>query len=62
MGSVLNSGTMSPSKYQIFLNVFLELKQLILWKSSLKIREKTNNIILSDWYPQRDILGNYELY
>ncbi|XP_073985134.1 UDP-glycosyltransferase UGT5-like [Rhodnius prolixus] len=58
MGSVLNSGTMSPSKYQIFLNVFLELKQLILWKSSLKIREKTNNIILSDWYPQRDILAH----
>ncbi|KAK9504083.1 hypothetical protein O3M35_010505 [Rhynocoris fuscipes] len=58
MGSVLDSGSMSKEKHKIFVNVFSKLKQLVLWKSSQIIPNKPNNIFLSDWYSQRDVLAH----
>ncbi|KAH8317138.1 hypothetical protein KR074_001979, partial [Drosophila pseudoananassae] len=59
LGSQVRSADMSPETRQIFLNVFAELKQRVLWKfEDDKISHLPANVKVSKWLPQSDILAH----
>ena len=50
---------MSENKRKTFLSVFRRLKQKILWKWETETMEGLpDNVKLSKWLPQQDILGH----
>lgn len=57
LGSVA-SGENLPLKYrQVFLEAFRKLSQRVLWKYEGEMEEVSDNVKLSKWLPQQDILG-----
>ena len=61
-GSVLKASTMADSLRQKLLTVFRKLKQRILWKwESEEMEGKPDNVMLSKWFPQQDILAHPKL-
>ena len=61
MGSLLKSETMPKAKVQAFIKAFSKLPQRVLWKWNSDILPgKTENIFISKWMPQRDILGQFD--
>ncbi|KAF7278195.1 hypothetical protein GWI33_008689 [Rhynchophorus ferrugineus] len=61
MGSNLKSKDISEDKKKIFLNVLGGLKQKIIWKFEEHLPEKPDNMIISKWLSQQDILGVFPL-
>ncbi|XP_036332575.1 UDP-glycosyltransferase UGT4-like [Rhagoletis pomonella] len=56
-GTMINSKDMPAEKLDIFLNVFRQLKQRILWKfENDSIPNLPANVRIKDWLPQNDIL------
>ena len=50
---------MSEDKRKAFLSVFIKLEQKILWKWETETMEGLpDNVKLSKWLPQQDILGH----
>ena len=59
MGSTV-SGASMPSQYrQIFLEAFRRLPQRILWKYEGELEDKPDNVRVSRWLPQQDLLGKW---
>ncbi|XP_017040220.1 UDP-glycosyltransferase UGT5 [Drosophila ficusphila] len=59
MGSNLKSKDLPPSKVQEILKAFHGLKQRVLWKFELDdLPNKPDNVYISDWFPQTDILAH----
>ncbi|KAH8292134.1 hypothetical protein KR054_006001, partial [Drosophila jambulina] len=59
MGSNLKSKDLPPAKVQEILKAFRGLKQRVLWKFELKdLPNKPDNVYISDWFPQTDILAH----
>jgi len=61
MGSALRGDMMPAAKRKIFLKVFSQLKQRVLWKWESETMEGEvlpKNIKLSKWLPQQDLLGH----
>ncbi|EDV43658.2 uncharacterized protein Dana_GF16417 [Drosophila ananassae] len=59
LGSQVRSADMSPETRQIFLKVFAELKQRVLWKfEDDKISNLPANVKVAKWLPQADILAH----
>ncbi|XP_076265417.1 uncharacterized protein LOC143199463 [Rhynchophorus ferrugineus] len=58
MGSNLKSKDISEDKKKIFLNVLGGLKQKIIWKFEEHLPEKPDNMIISKWLSQQDILAH----
>lgn len=56
-GSMVQSYTMPSKILSIFREVFAQVPQRIIWKSEEKIDALSDNVLLSKWLPQRDILG-----
>lgn len=40
-----------------FRDAFAEIPQRVIWKFEEKIENLTDNVMLTKWMPQRDILG-----
>lgn len=60
MGSLCKTETMPEAKLRAFLNAFSRLPQRVLWKWGNEVFPgKTDNIFISKWMPQRDILGRF---
>lgn len=60
LGSTLESKLMPKEKLKVFLKVFSQLKETVLWKyEDEEMAGKPSNVIIRKWLPQRDILGNY---
>ncbi len=57
-GSVVKASEMSQGKLQIYLNVFRKLKQKVIWKWEESMPNQPENVKLSKWLPQQDILGH----
>ena len=61
-GSAIKSSQMSENLKNVFTNVFSKLKQKILWKWETEEMEgKPDNVKLSKWLPQQDILSHPNL-
>ncbi|XP_017101752.2 UDP-glycosyltransferase UGT5 [Drosophila bipectinata] len=59
MGSNLKSKDLPPSKVEEILTAFRGLKQHVLWKFELdNLPNKPENLFISDWFPQTDILAH----
>lgn len=59
MGSNLKSKNLPAAKRQELLNAFKGLKQRVLWKFEDPMLEgKPDNVFISDWFPQDDILAH----
>ncbi|KAF5289137.1 hypothetical protein FQR65_LT02027 [Abscondita terminalis] len=59
MGSNLKSKDLSKDKLNAFLKVFSTLKQKVLWKwEDDNLSNKPDNVKISSWLPQQDILAH----
>lgn len=59
MGSNLKTKDLPPSKVQEILKALGGLKQRVLWKFELdNLPNKPENVYISDWFPQTDILAH----
>ncbi|KAK5638199.1 hypothetical protein RI129_012494 [Pyrocoelia pectoralis] len=57
LGSTVKSEILSPKILEIFLSVFAELPYQVYWKYERDtLPNKTDNVIISKWFPQREIL------
>lgn len=46
-----------PERIQnTFKNVFRQLPQRILWKYEGEMKDKPDNVMTGNWFPQRDVL------
>ena len=61
-GSMLKGSLMSEKMRKIFTNAFGKLKQRVLWKwESEEMEGKPDNVMLSKWLPQQDLLAHPNL-
>lgn len=58
MGSLIKSETIAEEKRIAFLHAFSKVQQRVLWKWNGDLPGKTDNIYVSKWLPQRDILAH----
>lgn len=59
MGTNIKSTQLPLNVQNALLNTFSKLKQKILWKwESQHLPEKPDNVFISDWFPQEDILAH----
>uniref|UniRef100_A0A1I8Q3X2 UDP-glucuronosyltransferase n=1 Tax=Stomoxys calcitrans TaxID=35570 RepID=A0A1I8Q3X2_STOCA len=59
MGSNLKSKDIPVEKKNEILKAFKNLKQRVLWKFEDKeLKDKPENVLISDWFPQDDILAH----
>lgn len=63
LGSVVQAHELSVETMQIFLRVFSQFKQQVLWKfETEKMDNLPSNVRLIKWAPQQDILGNRTIF
>jgi len=61
-GSVLKPSQMNPERLDLLLNVFKSLKQYsFIWKWDVDIEDVPENVKISSWLPQQDILSHPNL-
>lgn len=59
LGSNVKSSDMPEERRQIFLDVFSELKQRVIWKfENESVPELPPNVLVKKWLPQPDILAH----
>lgn len=62
MGTVLQSTQWAPEKLQAIIKAFGKLKQKVIWKyEDTNLPNKPDNVIISPWLPQRDLLAHPNL-
>lgn len=42
-----------------FKNVFRQIPQRVLWKYEGEMKDKPDNVMIGNWFPQRDVLCEY---
>lgn len=58
-GSITKSNLISPEMRTLLRDAFAQIPERVIWKFEEKIEGLSNNVMLVDWVPQRDILGKY---
>ncbi|XP_070504995.1 UDP-glycosyltransferase UGT5-like [Chironomus tepperi] len=59
MGSILQAVNWPTEKREAFVHVFSKLKQKVLWKyENETLPNKPDNVMISPWIPQRDVLAH----
>ncbi|XP_057660077.1 UDP-glycosyltransferase UGT5-like [Diorhabda carinulata] len=58
MGSNLKSANFEPEKRRAILKTFSKIKQKVIWKFESDLPEKPDNVLISSWLPQSDILAH----
>ncbi|KAG0719706.1 UDP-glucuronosyltransferase 2B14 [Chionoecetes opilio] len=58
LGSVTRGETMPPEYRQAFLEAFRRLPQLVLWKYEGELEGVSDNVRISSWLPQQDVLAH----
>lgn len=56
-GSIAKGSTINEKTLLAFKQAFAEIPQRVIWKYEEQIEDLSNNVMISDWIPQRDILG-----
>ncbi|XP_022175455.1 UDP-glucuronosyltransferase 2B10-like [Myzus persicae] len=57
-GSLIRISTLPPNVLQMFKEVFAKLPIRVLWKYEEEMPDKPDNVYISKWMPQRDILNH----
>ena len=57
LGSLARGDSMLPEYLQVFLETFRRLPQRVLWKYEGELKDASDNVMVSSWLPQQDILG-----
>lgn len=57
IGSFVQSYNMPAEMLTIFRETFAQIPQRVIWKAEGQIAGLSENVLLSKWLPQRDILG-----
>ncbi|XP_063840631.1 UDP-glycosyltransferase UGT5-like isoform X5 [Scylla paramamosain] len=60
LGSVLR-GEIPPEYLQFFLEAFQRLPQRVLWKYEGQLQGASDNVRISSWFPQQDILAHHNV-
>ncbi|XP_068897587.1 UDP-glucosyltransferase 2-like isoform X2 [Tenebrio molitor] len=58
LGSNLRSSDLSSETVQGIFNAFARIEQKVLWKFEADLPNKPNNVYISKWFKQRDILAH----
>lgn len=56
-GSIVKGVRLSPEVIAMFADIFEALPQRVIWKHDEEIK-RSKNVLVSKWWPQRDILGS----
>lgn len=57
-GSLIRASTLPKRLLQTFKDTFRNLSIGVLWKYEDEMLDKPDNVYISSWMPQRDILSN----
>lgn len=57
LGSLARGDSIPPEYRQAFLEAFSRLPQRVLWKYEGELEGASDNVRISSWLPQQDILG-----
>lgn len=55
-GSTTNMTSLPDHIENAFKEALVQVPQKVLWKYSGEMKDKPNNVMLRNWFPQRDIL------
>ncbi|XP_042221656.1 UDP-glycosyltransferase UGT5-like [Homarus americanus] len=58
LGSVMDSKSLPLEYQQIFLQVFRRLPQRVIWKFEGELKDVPDNVMISKWLPQQDVLAH----
>ncbi|KAK8404012.1 hypothetical protein O3P69_000227 [Scylla paramamosain] len=61
LGSILRGEIMPPEYLQVFLEAFRRLPQRVLWKYEGELEGASDNVKVSSWLPQQDILAHHNV-
>jgi len=62
-GTIVDPSKLPDEVIEVFINVLKKLKQKVMWKwNSKNLPKLPDQVMVSDWFPQPDILGNYNYY
>ncbi|XP_045118266.1 UDP-glycosyltransferase UGT5-like isoform X2 [Portunus trituberculatus] len=61
LGSLTRGDSMLPEYLQVFLEAFRRLPQRILWKYEEQLEGASDNVRISSWLPQQDILAHHNV-
>ena len=56
-GSVVKASSLTLKQRESFISAFASIPQRVIWKYEDQIENLPANVMLSEWLPQRDILG-----
>lgn len=60
LGTNVKTNRLPERVFKVFLETFTELPYTVLWKIDQEdLPGKPDNVIISKWFPQQDILGKY---
>lgn len=57
LGSIYRGSSLSAEAVQAFKEAFAEIPLRVLWKFEDHMDNVPNNVLLTQWVPQRDVLG-----
>ena len=57
LGSLVRTSTLPKHVIEAFRDSFAELPVKVLWKFELELENIPDNVYISKWFPQSDILG-----
>lgn len=57
LGSMIKGSSLSIKAQVAFKEAFAEIPQRVIWKYEDEMTNTSNNILISPWVPQRDLLG-----
>lgn len=57
LGSLVRTSTLPKHIIKAFRDAFAELPVKVLWKFELELQDIPENVYISKWFPQSDILG-----
>lgn len=58
-GTVTDTMVFRDETIPILRDVFAEIPQRVIWKSGENVGGISDNVLISKWIPQQDILGQY---
>lgn len=58
-GCISKSNVVDAKLRNIFQETFRCLRQRVIWKFEENIENISENVLISDWIPQRDVLGRF---